>query len=145
MVALLDVNVLIALFDPAHIHHEAAHAWFGSHREAGWATCPLTESGMVRILANPSYPGTGTTLEDAADRLAKFCAAGHHHFWSDTLSWRERTRFRFTRIRGHRQLTDVYLLALAVVTDGKLATFDDKIPLQAVNGAKREHLAVIPA
>src|SRR5208283_2090850 len=69
MVALLDVNVLIALFDPAHVHHEAAHRWFGVNRKYRWATCPLTKNAFVRVLSNPAYPGQATTIEDALVRL----------------------------------------------------------------------------
>jgi predicted nucleic acid-binding protein len=69
VVTLLDVNVLVALFDPVHVHHEAAHKWFGQNRKSGWATCPLTENGMVRVLSNPAYPGRRTTVHDAIRRL----------------------------------------------------------------------------
>lgn len=70
MVALLDVNVLVALFDPAHVHHDAAHAWFGEHCAQGWATCALTENGLVRVLSNPAYPGRRTSL-DAYARIKR--------------------------------------------------------------------------
>ena len=83
VIHLLDVNVLVALFDPSHIHHEAAHAWFGPRREEGWATCPLTENGMVRVLSNPAYPGRRTTVADAVSRLTAFAASGHRKFWPD--------------------------------------------------------------
>jgi predicted nucleic acid-binding protein len=73
VIALLDVNVLVALFDPAHLHHEGAHAWFGRNRSRRWATCPLTENALVRVLSNASYHGTRTTMDDAAARLRSFC------------------------------------------------------------------------
>ncbi len=74
------MNVLVALFDPAHIHHDAAHDWFGAHREDGWATCPLTENGFVRVLSNPAYPGRRTTVADAVDRLGRLARSGGHTF-----------------------------------------------------------------
>ena len=94
MVALLDVNVLIALFDPAHVHHEAAHKWFEINRKYRWATCPLTENVFVRVLSNPSYPGQTTTVEDATSRLQTFSSEREHVFWPDSVSIRERGRFR---------------------------------------------------
>ncbi|HEY7215024.1 MAG TPA: hypothetical protein VIC28_10365 [Thermoanaerobaculia bacterium] len=72
MVALLDVNVLVALFDPDHVHHEAAHTWFAAHRGAGWATCPLTENGLIRILSNPAYAATLETPAALVRRLEAF-------------------------------------------------------------------------
>lgn len=143
MAALLDVNVLIALFDPVHIHHEPAHAWFARHGDAGWATCPLTENALVRILSNPAYPGRRTTLDDAIQRLDRFCSSGHHVFWPEDQSIRDAALFSPVHIVGHRQITDVYLLALAVRRDGRLATFDRNIPARAVAGATKDHLVVI--
>jgi uncharacterized protein len=143
MVALLDVNVLIALFDPAHVHHEAAHKWFESNRKYRWATCPLTENAFVRVLSNPSYPSQTTTVEDATSRLQTFSSEREHVFWPDSVSIRERGRFRWNHVQGHRQLTDVYLLALAVSNQGRLATFDSTILLEAIEGAKKQHLELI--
>ena len=135
MTTLLDVNVLIALFDAEHIHYETAHSWFGSRACGSWSTCPLTENGFVRIVANPSYPGRRTTVADAAERLRIFCKTDDHVFWPDSLSLREREHLTAGAIRGYRQITDVYLLALAVHNDGVLATFDDSIPIAAVPNA----------
>jgi toxin-antitoxin system PIN domain toxin len=143
MVALLDVNVLIALFDPAHVHHEAAHKWFEINRKYRWATCPLTENAFVRVLSNPSYPGQTTTAEDATSRLQTFSSEREHVFWPDSVSIRERGRFRWNHVQGHRQLTDVYLLALAISNQGRLATFDSTISLEAIEGAKKQHLELI--
>jgi toxin-antitoxin system PIN domain toxin len=139
-VALLDVNVLVALFDGAHMHHEVAHAWFGPQRALGWATCPLTENGFVRVLSNPAYRGRRTTLRDAIARLATFRDSGNHRFWPDEISLCEDERFESTHIAGHRQLTDVYLLGLAVSHGGRLATFDSRIQTASVQGADAGHL-----
>jgi toxin-antitoxin system PIN domain toxin len=143
-VALLDVNVLVALFDPEHVHHEAAHRWFGAERRHGWATCPLTENGLVRILSNPTYPGFSEPPTAVADRFRAFRESGSHAFWSDDVSLLDRSRVQLSRARGHRQITDVYLLALAVNHGGRLATFDRTIPLVSVSGATTGHLTVLP-
>ncbi len=135
MTALLDINVLIALFDPEHIHHDAAHAWFGSRGRSPWATCPLTENGFVRIVSSPSYRGRETTVQDASHRLRRLCQREDHVFWPDSLSLRDPDHITAGNIRGHRQVTDVYLLALAVRNDGVLATFDTSIHAVAVPGA----------
>jgi len=144
LVALLDVNVLIALFDPEHIHHEAAHDWFLESSESGWATCPLTENGLIRVLSNPRYPGRRTIINDASDRLSTFCRRSDHFFWEDSVSVRDEARFRPQHIQGYRQLTDVYLLGLAVEHDGSVATFDRGIPIESVTGAESSHLRVVP-
>ena len=143
MIALLDVNVLVALFDSAHIHHDVAHSWFGAAQTHGWATCALTENAFVRVLSNPAYPGSRTTIDDAAGRLRTFCAARDHVFWTESVSIREQERFLWNHVQGHRQLTDVYLLALAVANGGRLATFDSSISIQAVSGSARENLETL--
>jgi toxin-antitoxin system PIN domain toxin len=145
VIALLDVNVLIALFDPAHLYHEAAHTWFGQIRGRRWATCALTENSLVRILSNASYPGRRTTVEDVASRLQIFCSSREHVFWPDSISIRDSGRFRWKHVQGHRQLTDVYLLALSVSNEGRLATFDATISLKAVEGAAAENLELLAA
>ena len=139
--ALLDVNVLVALFDPHHIHHDAAHDWFAANRHFGWATCPLTESGFIRVIADPAYGAGGERASTAVDRLRVFSESGGHQFWRDALSLREDV-FDLARA-GSRQLTDVYLLGLAVNRKGRLATFDRSIPLPAVRGATPDHLAIV--
>jgi uncharacterized protein len=143
VIALLDVNVLVALFDPVHVHHEAAHAWFGANRKHRWSTCALTENAFVRILSNPAYPGSRTTVEDAAARLSALCSGSGHVFWPDSVSVRKSGLFRWNHVQGHRQLTDVYLLALAVANKGRLATFDSTISLRAVEGAQPRNLELM--
>ena len=143
MTALLDVNVLIALFDPEHIHYETAHAWFGGPSRGNWATCPLTENGFVRIVANPGYPGRRTTVADATERLRIFCRTDDHEFWSDSISLRDRRYLAAESIRGYRQITDIYLLALATRNNGALVTFDDSIPTAAVPGADPDRIVLL--
>ena len=143
MIALLDVNVLVALFDPEHLHHETAHAWFGRNRRGRWATCPLTENGLIRVLSNASYPGRRTTVEDASARLRIFCSDRQHVFWPDSVTVCDPGRFRWNHVQGHRQLMDVYLLALSVSNEGRLATFDSTISLKAVQGATLQNLELL--
>jgi uncharacterized protein len=140
--ALLDVNVLVALFDPHHIHHDAAHDWFAANREFGWATCPMTEAGFIRVVSNPAYGSAAERASSAIDRLRTFCESGNHQFWRDVLSLRDEL-FDLSRAGSSRQLTDVYLLGLAVNRKARLATFDRGIPLAAVRGATRATLALV--
>src|SRR5450432_4589843 len=95
-VALLEVNVLIALFDAEHIHHEMAHDWFADNNRLGWATCPLTENGFLRVLGNPARGGEITRVPQLMTHLRKFCASGHHHFWPDAVSLLDETLFSAT-------------------------------------------------
>ncbi len=141
--ALLDVNVLVALFDPAHVHHEVAHDWFADHRTGGWATCAITENGFVRVVTHPAYAAGEPRPTAIVGLLRKFCASGHHHFWADGISIRDETVFDPSFIQGHRRLTDVYLLGLAKKMHGRLATFDRTIPLKSVVGAKAGLIQVI--
>ena len=142
-VGLLDVNVLVALFDPDHVHHEVAHDWFADHRGQGWATCPITENGFVRIVSNPAYGFEGFRADAALTLLKTFLGTGGHAFWRDALSLTDEHRFDLTLATGHRQLTDIYLLGLATAREGCLVTFDRSIPRAAVKGAGPEALCLI--
>lgn len=123
-VALLDVNVLIALLWPAHEHHEAAHRWFRSRRGARWATCPLTELAFVRIVTNPAFSEDALAPRDAVTLLAVNLARPAHEFWPADLSLSDAFEGDLAGIRGHRQVTDLYLLSLAIRHEGVLASFD---------------------
>lgn len=140
--ALLDVNVLLALHDAQHVHHRVAADWLASHQRAGWATCPLTQNGCIRILSQPNYPNP-VPLADALSLLRRSCSLPSHHFWTDDISLLDETRLNHGRMHGHRQITDLYLLALAVAHKGRFVTFDAQVPLSAVRGARAEHLVVI--
>lgn len=142
-VALLDVNTLVALFDPDHVHHDLAHDWFADEGRRAWATCPITESGFVRVLSNAAYGSPVARPSELVARLRRFCASGGHAFWEDSISLRDDTLFDAAIFAGHRQLTDIYLLGLAHARGGRLATFDRSIPLRAVRGATAADLAVI--
>lgn len=142
MRALLDVNVLIALLDAAHVHHAAARAWLERHIEAGWASCPLTQNGCIRIMSQPAYPGALPAAAVAA-RLAAASSTAWHAFWPDAVSLLGDDLIDWRGVLGSRQVTDVYLLALAVHHGGRLVTFDRNVPLIAVPTATREHLVVV--
>ena len=140
--ALLDVSVLIALFHPEHVHHEIAHDWFDEQLPFGFATCPLTENGFVRVVTNPRGPvreDRGTVLTS----LRALCENPQHDFWPDAVSLRDDTLFDRQVHVSYLQLTDVYLLALATRMRGTLATFDGSIPLRAIRGATRDALTLI--
>jgi toxin-antitoxin system PIN domain toxin len=141
--ALLDVNVLVALFDPDHVHHDTAHDWFEDHRHFGWATCGVTENGFVRVLARVVEDAPLTRPAALIERLRAFQESGGHRFWPDTVSLTDSRLFNPALIRGHRQVMDIYLLGLTKRMGGCLATFDRTIPIEAVVGATRETLQII--
>lgn len=131
---LLDVNVLVALVDPGHMHHEAAHGWFGATGHAAFATCPLTENGLLRVVGNPRYPNSPGTPAAVAVQLAGLRALPGHRFWNDSISLMDRQLVDADRLLGHAQVTDSYLLALAAAQGGRLATFDRRLVTDAVTG-----------
>ena len=144
-VALLYVNMLVALFDPDHVHHEPAHRWFEVQRPSGWATSPLTDNGLVRVASNPGYAPRAERPAQIVWRLRAFCGSGEHRFWPDLLSIRDLQQFSPTLPIASRQLTDVYLLALAKHHGGRLATFDRSIPWRAVSGTSADDLELLSA
>jgi hypothetical protein len=131
---LLDVNVLISLIDPAHVHHEAAHDWFARGGARAWASCPLTENAVLRILGSPKYPGGPGTPAMAAPSLASLRGLPGHSFWADDISLLDRDLVDPERILSTGQVTDTYLLALACANAGRLATFDRRLVTVAVLG-----------
>lgn len=139
--ALLDVNVLIALLDAGHIHHALSTDWLAGQLErGGWASCPITLNGCIRILSQPAYPGGAVPPGEVALRLREACAHPAHRFWPDTLDPAAEGALDWRAILGSRQVTDAYLLALAVQHDGCLVTLDRAVPLAAVPGATPERL-----
>lgn len=144
MRALLDINVLIALFDADHVFHDRAHRWWSQHADRGWASCPLTENGVVRIMCNPGYSQRIRLVPfELIRRLESFAANSDHEFWPDALSLRDRKHFAPDRIHGSRQVTDAYLLGLATSHGGCLVSFDESIPQSAVPRAKSRNMLVI--
>jgi len=142
MKALLDTNFLIALFDAAHVHHVVAQAWLIQHRSLGWATCPLTQNGCIRIFSQPAYPAS-LPIPEITRRLRQATAADDHDFWADEISLTDARRFDLTRVPHPRLLTDAYLLGLAVMHKARLVTFDHGIPSSAVLGATGKHLLTL--
>lgn len=132
MAFLLDVNVLVALFDPAHVHHDPAHEWFASVGQSAWATCPLTENGVLRIVGNPRYPNSPGSPAAVVSLLAKLRSLPGHVFWADNISLMQSSLIDPTRLLSSSQVTDTYLLALALANNGQLATFDRRLVADAV-------------
>jgi len=142
MRALLDVNVLIALLDGGHAMHRSATDWLARECGKGWASCPLTQNGVVRIMSQPGYP-TPRPAAQVAERLALACGAPEHAFWAADVSLLAVGLIDWLHLLGHRQVTDAYLLALAVRQKGRLVTFDQRISVEVVQGARPEHLEII--
>jgi len=138
---LLDVNVLIALIDPTHVQHDRAHDWFAERGRHAWATCPLTENGVLRIVGHARYPNSPGTPAAAAELVSILCSLGGHEFWPDDISLLDGQRVDSRRLLDSGQVTDSYLLALAVAHGGQLATFDRHLVADAViDGQKSLHL-----
>lgn len=142
MRALLDINVLLALLDADHADHQRAREWISGEIQHGWASCALTQNGFVRIISQPRYPSPISPFE-AIERLRRATSTEHHEFWPCSISLLEERRIASSHVHGPRQVTDVYLLALAVEQSGRFVTFDRSIPLSAAPGAKPEHLVIV--
>ncbi|SEM37753.1 TA system VapC family ribonuclease toxin [Xaviernesmea oryzae] len=141
MTFLLDVNVLIALIDPGHVAHEDAHAWFAATGGLDWATCPITENGVIRIVGNPKYPNSPGTPGDVAAIVKTLRSLPGHRFWPDDVSLVDGPDLLPDRILTSTQVTDTFLLALARAHGGLLATFDRRLSVTAVrNGKAALHL-----
>jgi uncharacterized protein len=139
--SLLDTNVLIALIDPAHVQHDRAHGWFAASSRRPWATCPLTENGVVRIVGSPRYPSSPGTPGAVAELLSVLCALPGHEFWPDDITLLDAERVSSHRLLDSSQVTDTYLLALARAHGGKLVTFDQRlVAVAAVGGAQALHV-----
>lgn len=142
MRALLDVNVLIALFDEEHVHFVRAWRWWAAELGSGWASCPITQNGFLRVVSQPGYRNP-VPLIIAREFLDRQIAETDHAFWPDDISLLDPGCFEGMHTVGPRQLTDIYLLGLAVKNNGRLATLDRGIPASAVRGAGAESLVVI--
>lgn len=134
MRALLDVNVLIALLDSDHSFHGRAAEWFSTHAPSGWASCPITQNGCVRIMSHPGYPHA-LPVSAIVARLSEASRNRYHAFWADDVSLLDDARIDSKRIHGPRQLTDIYLVALAVRHGGCFVTFDHALTTTAVKDA----------
>lgn len=141
---LLDTNLLIALLWPSHEQHGLALKWFTRHRGKGWATCPITQAGFVRIVSNPAFSRDAVQPREAIQVLSANTAAKDHSFWPDALPVAEAVAFTGVRLMGHQQVTDAYLLGLAARRGGVLATLDQRIAaLTEPKSAERKALETV--
>lgn len=141
---LLDTNLLIALLWRSHEHHGVALRWFRAHRAEGWATCPFTQAGFVRIVSNAAFSRDAVRPREAIQVLAANTAAPDHRFWPHDAPVDEATAFAGVRLLGHQQVTDAYLLGLAIRRGGALATLDERVTaLCAPRSPERDALVIV--
>ena len=133
---LLDVNVLIALVDPAHVQHDGVHEWFGRVGRKAFATCPITENGLLRIVGHPKYPNSPGPPSAVNSALQAIRALPGHAFWPDSISLADGALADASLLSSHSRVTDSYLLALACANKGQLATLDHKLATEVVPGGK---------
>ena len=146
MTYLLDANVLIALAWPGHTFHERVQRWFGRTSAAGWATCPFTQAAFVRIVSNPAFSDRSPTPLEAMQSLAITLKHPHHQFWPDDLGFNEAVTVFRSRLVGYRQISDAYLLGLALHRGGKLAILDRSIlTFLAPSSPQSKHVELISA
>jgi toxin-antitoxin system PIN domain toxin len=143
MKLLLDVNVLVALLWPDHEAYDRAQEWFGRKARSGWATCPFTQAGFVRIVSNPSFSAHAVTPTEATRLLTENLEFPGHTFWKDEITFAEAVQPFQLRLKGHQQVSDAYLLGLAMHQRGKLATFDKKIGALLSKNTDWNYLEVI--
>jgi len=140
--SLLDVSVLLALFDSLHVQNSIAKEWWRKNKDVGWASCPLTQNGFLRIVSQARYSNV-ISIDTAIALLAAQITDSDHEFWPDDISLIETERFNRDRILGPKQITDIYLLALALRNGGRLVTLDRSISVASVGNATEENLVVL--
>lgn len=142
---LLDINVLLGVLWPSHSFHRTARHWFESHHREGWATCPFTETGFLRVVTNPAFAGEPPRIADACEILAAIKqSSSDYRFWPADISGEAALESFGQRLTGHRQVADAYLLALAIRNRGMLVTFDRRILQLAPEGsAERACLKIL--
>jgi toxin-antitoxin system PIN domain toxin len=128
--------------DADHSPHTRATKWFAAHARSGWASCPITQNGCIRIMSHPGYPNA-LPVRSVMDRLGEASARAFHEFWPDDISLLDTKISIPTRIHGPRQITDLYLLALAVRHHGQFVTFDASVTMDAIKGAEEKHLLIL--
>ena len=133
----MDVNVLIALIDSRHVFHDRAHRWFLEQGRACWASCPMTENGLLRIVGHGRYPNSPGSPAAVVPSLQSLRQLGDWQFWPDDLILTDSELIDANRLASSAQVTDTYLLALAVARGGELATFDARLVTTAVKGGDR--------
>ena len=140
MTYLLDINILLALSDRVHPLHKKAKDWYHSHHSLSWSTCPITENGFIRIGSQHSYDGKKFTPDQMRKTLDNLCSQPGHQFWPDDLSPRDTESIQ--SFPGHKTITDLYLLALAVKHKGKFASMDEGIDASLVLGGTEAFVLV---
>ncbi|MFV0337543.1 MAG: TA system VapC family ribonuclease toxin [Chthoniobacterales bacterium] len=134
---LLDVNTVLALLDPAHVFHEAAHRWLEQESDVRWITCPLVQNGVLRVAAQTTYPNRIGSCAEVRQVLASFCADSRHAFCADNLSLLDSPALVQPEKLTPSRVTDLYLLLLAKYHGVKLTTFDSRIPAHAVQDGEK--------
>jgi hypothetical protein len=144
-IALLDVNALLALLWENHVCHARMARWFAGNENRGWATCPITEQGFVRIVCNPAYMKPAPGIRSAIDLLQKTTeTSNNHQFWANDLPLSALSSSMRHRLQGPKQITDAYLLAMAMHRNGTLVTFDYRMETLAPEGSvEREALVIL--
>ena len=142
MLPLYDVNVLIAMFDDEHAQHDTAMQWHSEHAASGWASCPMTQNGLIRIMSQPAYTRPLTTRQ-VTERLYEATLDNNHHFLPDDVSLADPAIVAFDALLSHKTTTDIYLLALAVAHNARFVTFDHGVSLRAVVRATETHLVTL--
>lgn len=135
-VALLDANVLIALIDPRHVHHERCHRWFTSRGKAPWASCAITQNAVLRIVGHPRYPNSPGSPAVVSQILEELVGHPQHQFWADAPSLLRLDHANPRALVDSGQITDTFLLALAVQQGGVLASLDQRLSTVAVAGGQ---------
>jgi len=142
---LLDANLLIALTHAAHVHHGEAHAWFGQVGKRRWASCALTQLAFVRLTSNPRVVGESITPAQAMEALASMTAHAAHEYWADAPEPLSVSTLNSVAVVGHRQVTDAYLLGLAVLRGQCLATLDRGLLTFAQAVGQAAHIELVSA
>jgi toxin-antitoxin system PIN domain toxin len=143
LTSLLDVNLLVALAWPNHVHHEVALDWFKKHQRQGWATCPVTQSGFIRVSSNRALIPEARTPEEAAALLREIVDLSGHEFWADDIALVGSPFVDMSKVHGFRQVTDAHLLALAIRHSGRLATLDRSVRVLAPAGSDPDEVVVM--
>jgi uncharacterized protein len=141
---LLDINTILALLDPAHVFHEAAHHWLEQESEALWMTCPLVQNGVLRVAAQSNYPNRLGSCAEVREILSAFCADPRHFFCGDEVSLLDDPAILDASQLTPSRVTDLYLLLLARRMDALLTSFDRRIPVHAVRDGHR-HFRLLPS
>lgn len=139
---LLDVNVLMAMAWPNHVHHDQAQRWFATTAPDGWATCPITQSGFVRVSSSPAVPHSVSPAE-AVELLRRLVLIGDHELFADDVSIVDAVEVDRVRIASYRQVTDAHVLAIARRHGGRLATFDRGIQTSLSRGRRDPTIVLI--